>query len=55
MFKLSDGSNLLLATSYVADRNQKKYLQRIYPDVVAKPDMNKDVALQMAEAWLGVK
>ncbi len=52
MFKLSDGSNLLLATSYVADRNKKRYLERIYPDVVAKAEANKDVALQAAQGWL---
>lgn len=52
MFKLSDGSNLLLASSYVADRNQKKYLKRIYPDVEVKPIANQDAALQAAETWL---
>jgi hypothetical protein len=52
MFKLSDGSNLLLASSYVADRNQKKYLQRIYPDVVVKSTTDQDAALQSAELWL---
>ena len=55
MFKLSDGSNLLLATSYVADRNQKKYIDRIYPDVVVKAIAGKDEALQIANEWLGVK
>lgn len=55
MYKLSDGSNLLLASSYVADRNQKKYLDRIHPDVVVKPSQGKDEALVAAEAWLTEK
>lgn len=52
MFALSDGSNLLLATTYVADRNQKKYLDRIYPDVLVKSTNGKDDALLAAELWL---
>lgn len=55
MFGLSDGSNLLLASSYVADRNKKKYLDRIYPDVLVKPVAGQDAALQAAEAWLKSK
>lgn len=34
MFKLSDGSNLLLASTYVADRNLKRYMKKISPDVI---------------------
>ncbi|MCY1527099.1 Peptidase family S41 [compost metagenome] len=52
MFRLSDGSNLLLASSYVADRNQKKYLDRIYPDVTVKSTAGKDEALQVVMDWL---
>lgn len=52
MFKLADGSNLLLATSYVADRNHKKYMERIYPDVTVKAVANRDTALQTAKSWL---
>jgi len=52
MFKLSDGSNLLLATTYVADRNHKKYLERVYPDVTVKPLANQDAVLQIAKSWL---
>jgi carboxyl-terminal processing protease len=55
MHLLSDGAKLLLASSYSADRNGKKYLDRLYPDVVAKYVDGKDVALQMAEEWLLVK
>lgn len=55
MFKLSDGSNLLLASSYVADRNQKKYLDRIYPDVVVKSTADKDEVLQSSIDWLEKK
>lgn len=52
MFKLSDGSNLLLATGYVADRNHKKYLERIYPNVMVKAVANGDAVLQTAKSWL---
>ncbi|RYY52644.1 MAG: hypothetical protein EOO05_21740 [Chitinophagaceae bacterium] len=52
-FVLSDGSNLLLATSYVADRNKKAYLKRIDPDVLVKDVAGGDAALMAAQAWLG--
>lgn len=53
MFRLSDGSNLLLASSYTADRNMKRYMKRISPDVVVTPvgDGN-DADLKAAEDWL---
>ncbi|WP_316845195.1 S41 family peptidase [Pedobacter psychrodurus] len=54
-FKLSDGSNLLLATSYTADRNHKKYLERVYPDVMVKTLADQDAALQTAKSWLETK
>jgi len=52
MHALSDGSNLLLASSYSADRNGKKYLDRIYPEVVAKSTATNDLALEMAAGWI---
>ncbi|RZK68238.1 MAG: hypothetical protein EOO95_00310 [Pedobacter sp.] len=51
-FSLADGSNLLLASSYVADRNLKKYMQRIYPDVEVKTTAGTDATMKAAEAWL---
>ena len=51
-FILSDGSNLLLASSYVADRNQKKYLNKITPDEVVEPVSGLDAEVKVAERWL---
>lgn len=52
-FGLSDGSALVLATSLVANRNQKKYLHGIEPDVVVEicKDEN-DHTLKAALDWL---
>jgi carboxyl-terminal processing protease len=55
MHALSDGSKLLLASSYCADRTGKKYLDRIYPDVVAKTQKDSDIALTAATNWLTEK
>ncbi|MBC7654188.1 MAG: S41 family peptidase, partial [Oligoflexus sp.] len=52
-FKLSDGSALVLACSLVADRNQKKYLHGIEPDVVTKKSNTEfDEAIRVASSWL---
>ncbi len=51
-FKLSDGSALVLASSLVADRNQKKYLKGIIPDVIIKPSDKDDDTLKDAMAWI---
>lgn len=51
-FVLSDGSNLLLASSYVADRNQKKYLNKITPDERVVSVSGLDVEVKAAEKWL---
>ena len=51
-FKLSDGSALVLASSLVADRNQKKYLKGIIPDVIIKPSDKDDDTLKAAMAWI---
>lgn len=51
-FALSDGSNLLLASSYIADRNQKKYLNKITPDEIVEPVPGLDAEVKAAERWL---
>lgn len=51
-FALSDGSSLLLASSYVADRNQKKYLSKIIPDEMVTPQPGLDAEVKAAERWL---
>lgn len=50
-FKLSDKSTLLLAVSTVSDRNNKKYLQRINPDVICD---NENI-IELAERWINEK
>jgi C-terminal processing protease CtpA/Prc len=51
-FKLSDGSYLYLATSYVADRNAKKYLSKIIPDITVERDSTFDNCIEIASKWL---
>lgn len=51
-FALSDGSNLLLASSYIADRNHGKYLSKISPDETVEPVPGVDAAVKAAEKWL---
>jgi hypothetical protein len=48
-FKLKDGSELYLAASYISDRNHKKYLRKIEPDVWVS---DKDSVIQKASDWL---
>lgn len=52
--KLSTGAYLYLATTYVADRNQKKYTINIQPDVVVEKgkDKSSDPPLEAALKWL---
>jgi carboxyl-terminal processing protease len=53
MFNLSDGANLLLATSITADRNLKKYAKKITPDIAVKQNNSKDDdAIVAASKWL---
>ncbi|WP_164849840.1 S41 family peptidase [Mucilaginibacter limnophilus] len=54
MFTLSNGAFLNLATSYVADRNKKRYLVNIRPDIIVKPDDNVtiDATLNTALSWV---
>ena len=53
-FKLSTGAYLYLATSYVADRNHKKYLVNIQPDVniISSDNPISDAAVDAAKEWL---
>ncbi|MEJ6979687.1 S41 family peptidase [Pedobacter sp. P351] len=53
MFKLSDGSMLMLATSYAADRNKTKYLGKINPDILVPSSASQlDEDLLVAEKWI---
>lgn len=53
MYKLSDGSNLVLASSYTTDRNMKRYMKKISPDVVVNQGKEgTDADLKAAETWL---
>jgi carboxyl-terminal processing protease len=52
MYALADGSKLLLAASYTADKNGKKYLDKIYPDVTVKPSKDQDAVIATAVDWL---
>jgi hypothetical protein len=51
-YNLSDGSVLLLAVSYTADRNKKEYKSKIQPDVLVKETQGDDVTLKTAQNWL---
>lgn len=51
-FNLLNGSTLLLATSYTMDRNLKKYLKPIIPDILIEDD-NK--TLQTASDWIKIR
>lgn len=53
MFELSDGSSLLLASSYAADRDMKRYMNNIIPHVVVSQRSDGvDADVKTAEAWL---
>jgi len=49
---LSNGMMLFLATSYVSDRNKKKYITKIIPDVVVEKVEGIDKELVKASEWL---
>lgn len=51
-YKLKDGSYLILASSFVADRNKKKYLGPINPDVKTNGDKE---TIETAIKWLEEK
>ncbi|MCD2424561.1 S41 family peptidase [Niabella pedocola] len=51
-FKLSNGSSLLLATTYAADRKKKNHIGRITPDTVVAPSKDKDADMEAAANWI---
>lgn len=53
-FRLSDGSLLLLATGYMADRNRNKHVPHIAPDVVVEYSAvgAPDKTIEAAKKWL---
>jgi hypothetical protein len=50
-YKLIDGAYIYLAVSYIEDRNNKKYLGSIYPDVLID-NKNDSLTLTTAERWV---
>lgn len=53
-FTLSDGTQLFLATNFVADRTHKSYPTRITPDVIVNisNDFGKDQTLEYSKKWI---
>lgn len=51
-FKLSNGSSLLLATTYAADRKKKNHIGRIIPDVLVAPSKDTDADMEAAANWI---
>ncbi|MGZ4012264.1 MAG: S41 family peptidase, partial [Flavisolibacter sp.] len=53
-YELSDGTLLLLAASYAADRTKKLYLGKILPDVTIEdnPNTTADETVEAAKKWL---
>jgi|GEM_PF-6433347 len=51
-YKLTDGSTLLLASSYVTDRNKRIYRGSLKPDFLIKDVTDHDDALKAAQKWL---
>ena len=52
--KLSDGSYLYIASNYCTDRNNKKYIDKIQPDIVVnvKSQTGEDATIKVAQNWL---
>jgi len=50
--RLSNGAMLFLATTYVSDRNKKKYMTKIIPDVVVEEVEGSDKELDKASEWI---
>ena len=50
--RLSDGKSIALAVSFEMDRTGKEYRSEIIPDVIIKPDANKDLDLETAQKWI---
>ncbi|MCE9539990.1 MAG: S41 family peptidase [Bacteroidetes bacterium] len=53
-YKLLDGSYLYLAVSYISDRNNKKYLGSISPDILVDEKDDNDT-ISIAQKWLDSK
>ena len=52
-FQLSDGNELVLAATCVADRTQKKYYGKIIPDVIIDVQNSEhDKTIDIAKKWL---
>ncbi|WP_018627635.1 S41 family peptidase [Niabella aurantiaca] len=51
-FRLSDGSTLLLATTYAADRKKHHHIGRIMPDVPVEQSKDKDADMEAAANWI---
>jgi carboxyl-terminal processing protease len=53
-FYLSDGTQLYLATNYVADRTHKSYPNKIIPDVIinTKNSFGNDETLEYSKKWI---
>lgn len=51
-FRLSDGSTLLLATTYAADRKKHHHIGRIIPDVSVEQSKDKDADVEAATNWI---
>lgn len=51
-FRLSDGKSIALAVSFEMDRTGKEYQNEIIPDVIIKPEANKDLDLETAQKWI---
>jgi carboxyl-terminal processing protease len=53
-FYLSDGTQLYLATNYVADRTHKSYPNKIIPDVIinTKSSFGNDETLEYSKKWI---
>ncbi|MHA4847852.1 S41 family peptidase [Flavitalea antarctica] len=53
-YYLSDGTMFNLATSYIADRNRKSYMDKITPEVTVKSNGDKavDEAVEIIKLWL---
>ena len=52
MFPLSDGSTLLLATTYAADRKKHHHIGPINPDVPVQQSKDKDADMEAATNWI---
>ncbi|MBO9595613.1 MAG: hypothetical protein J7599_22110 [Niabella sp.] len=52
MYRLSDGSSLLLATTYAADRKKKHHIGSITPQEPVPQSKDKDADMEAAANWI---